>query len=171
MFIFPYWDWRDPEQREALFTRDRLGENVDGTVMGTLFGNWPIVCWQDAERLRQSNISFVPICDPTTPVNETLRRCPVDTACEKDNVNWPTYDDLESALSVKTYDASPYDQTVFGSDASFRNRMEGVTSEPGSDCDNDTMCVTVANNTVVVKIGLHIGVSTHQELLRVSFYI
>ena len=96
--------------------------------------NWPIVCWQDEEPPRQNGITFVPICDPTTPVNDTFRHCPVDTVCEKDNVNWPTYDDLESALSVKTYDASPYDQTVFGSDASFQNRLEGVITVAMTPC-------------------------------------
>ena len=170
MFTLHYWDWRDPEQREALFTWDRMGENVNGTVMGTLFENWPIVCWLDEEPLRQSGITFVPICDPTTPVNDTLRRCPVDTACEKDNINWPTYDDVESALSVETYDASPYDQRVFGSDASFRNRLEGVIAGPGSNCGNDALCFTVASISVVVRIRLHNAVSAHQELLRVSFY-
>ena len=165
MFTLHYWDWRDPEQREALFTRNHLGENVNGTVMGSLFGNWPLFCWQDVGPLILNGISPIPICDPTTPVNQTLRRCPVDTACDKDHVNWPTYDDLESALSVKVYDVPPYDQTVLGSDTSFRNRIEGVVAELGTSCGNDTMCFTVANNSVVVRIRLHNSVSVCHEVV------
>ena len=46
-FRLPYWEWSDPSQREIPFTRDRLGENVEGVVQGDLFTNWDTYCWED----------------------------------------------------------------------------------------------------------------------------
>ena len=169
MFTLHYWDWRDPEQREALYTRDRLGENVNGTVMGTLFENWQTYCWQNIVPLIQSGISPIPICDPTVPSNETLRRCPIDTLCSKESPNWPTYNDVNDVVSIQAYDALPYDLRVLGSDTSFRNRMEGTLAEPGVDCGNNTMCFVNFNVAIVVKQKLHNAVSTGYCIIIVLY--
>jgi tyrosinase len=132
-FRLPYWEWSDPSQREILFTRDRLGENVEGVVQGDLFTNWDTYCWEEMMS------SPVPICDPTVSSGETLRRCPNPTLCKMDNPNWPTTADVKDAISIDTYDAYPYNRSVKGVDTSFRNYMEGFIVDPDT-CVEDTLC-------------------------------
>ena len=139
LFRLPYWDWRDPSQREILFERDRLGANVNGSVEGDLFGeNWKTVCWVDTS----SEVNApIPICNPTIPDGQNLRRCPSDDHCDKDHPNWPSYEDVDKAVSIDSYDTSPYNRFVTDTDESFRNYMEGFITALGSECDkDDTLC-------------------------------
>ncbi|CAI8029359.1 Tyrosinase [Geodia barretti] len=134
-FRLPYWDWTQPSQRESIFTRDKLGEHLNGEVVGDLFTNWETHCWEDI-----TGKSYpIPICDPTVSSGETLRRCPCDTFCKKDNPNWPSEADVNDALAVKTYDDKPYDRYVPSRDNSFRNFMEGFVVNP-DDCGSDPLC-------------------------------
>ena len=154
-FRLPYWDWSDPSQREILFKEDRLGENVKEVntegktvrvVKGELFTDWKTFCWEDT-----SGRSFpIPICDPTVSSDEKLRRCPNDTLCKMDNPNWPSEMDVEHAVSIKTYDAKPYDRYVEGDDTSFRNFMEGFIVK--SDCGSDTLCSDPKKNNTIPAI-------------------
>ena len=158
-FRLPLWDWRDPTQKETIFQRDRLGENINGTVVGELFTDWTTVCWEDTAGMEYP----VPLCDPINSDNQTLRRCPYPNShlCDKDGSNWPTYADVEKVLSIECYDAPPYDRFIENTSSSFRNYFEGFISKPGTDCGNDTMCTVdhVKNITIVRK--LHNSVS-HQ---------
>ena len=134
-FRLPYWDWSDPDQREILFERDRLGKNVEDTtfpdlkrrvvVKGELFDNWDTYCWSNT-----SGLPFgipVSICDPTESSNETLRRCPYPDKCEKSNEDWPSKTDVEDAVAIEEYDSSPYHRCIDDKEhtMSFRNYMEG----------------------------------------------
>ena len=165
LFRLPYWDWRDPEQREILFTEKRLGENALGNVRGDIFGDlgqeWITVCWEDPSSQDQDNP--IPICNPTVPSGQRLRRCPIKSLCDKDNENWPSYDDVEKAVSIYNYDYPPYDRFVRGEDNSFRNYFEGFVAEPGSDCEDDTLCTIQKNGTsettITVSRRLHNTVS------------
>ena len=139
LFRLPYWDWRDPSQQEILFERDRLGANVNGSVEGDLFGeNWKTVCWVETSSEVKAPI---PICNPTIPDGQNLRRCPSDDHCDKNHPNWPSYEDVNKAVSINSYDTSPYNRFVTDTDESFRNYMEGFITALGSECDkDDTLC-------------------------------
>ena len=165
-FRLPYWDWRDPSQREILFKRDRLGENVDGIVVGDLFTNWKTFCWENPTGLSYP----VPLCDPTVSDNQILRRCPHPNTylCERNGTNWPTYGDVKKALSIENYDTFPYTRFVEETGTSFRNYFEGFITRRGVDCGGDTMCTVdrVKNVTVVRK--LHNSVSKkHRQVLAI----
>ena len=145
-FRLPYWEWTDPSQRVTPFQTDRLGANVRRDVNGTqvtvvegdLFdNNWETYCWEDMSKYKSH--TTIPICDPTTPSGEILRRCPRETFCDMNNRNWPSVDDVKHALSIDTYDASPYNRTVKGTNTSFRNYMEGFIVDPDN-CGTDDMC-------------------------------
>ena len=152
LFRLPYWDWRDPAQREILFTWNRLGANIGGEVFGELFGaNWPTFCWEDFSGKEPP----LPICDPTIPSGQSLRRCPFALLCGKDNKYWPGYEDVAGSLSIKHYDTSPYDSFVVDTDRSFRNYLEGFITRPGSDCGNDTMCSANYLRGVTVRRVIH----------------
>ena len=151
-FRLPYWDWSDPSQREILFTRDRLGENVNGLVVGDLFNNWNTYCWKDTSGMKYP----IPICDPTVPSGENLRRCPHNELCKMNNSNWPSTSDVKHAVSIKTYDSSPYNRYVRGTDTSFRNYMEGFVVKNGG-CGSDTFC-SPGNPSITRK--LHNTVNT-----------
>jgi hypothetical protein len=161
-FRVPYWDWRDPLQRDVPFQRKRLGENIDGNVEGDLFDDdkWKIRCWEDIEDPDPP----LPICNPVQPSSENLRRCPNATLCDKSNENWPSYVDVATAVGIDTYDTSPYDRFIEDTNNSYRNYMEGFIVKPGEDCGDNTMCtvdsmrgVTVSrknHNTVHIILGI-----------------
>ena len=156
-FRLPFWDWRDPSQREILFRKDRLGDNVNGTVVGELFDDWKTFCWENT-----AGLGFpIPICNPIVSDNQTLRRCPEPNSylCKKNGGNWPTYEDAEKALSIDIYDASPYNRFVEDTGGSFRNYLEGFVTRPGNDCGSDTMCTVDRVKNVTVSRKLHNSVS------------
>ena len=166
-FRLPYWDWTDKDQREILFTRDRLGENINGTVSGEIFANWSTVCWENT-----AGKTFpIAICNPDIPTNQSLRRCPNPTLCQKTNINWPSDEDVDDALSIKNYDASPYDRFVKETNSSYRNFMEGFIIEDGSDCGSDTMCTTDETRGVIVRRKLHNSVSQLSNVHQASNYV
>ena len=153
-FRLPYWDWSQLSQREILFKKDTLGENVDQgsrvVVEGDLFDNgWDTFCWKDIS----GETGTIPICDPTESSNEVLRRCPNATLCEKDNDQWPSADDIEEAVSISAYDAYPYDRCVTEKDASFRNYMEGFIAKDS--CADDSMCSETQCTNPYVSRKLH----------------
>ena len=105
------------------------------TVNGDLFDNgWDTFCWENIS----GATSTIPICDPTVSSNEVLRRCPNATLCEKDNDQWPSADDIDEAVSISAYDASPYDRCVTEKETSFRNYLEGFIAKDS--CADDIMC-------------------------------
>ena len=168
-FRLYYWDWREPAQREEIFTMDKLGKNsADGTVTGSLFVNWMPKCW----RSMPSNA----ICDPDEVNVRAIRRCPnsastTNSVCRSKNPLWPSYDDVTAALDIKTYDVSPFDKFVTGvvtgdkSGTSFRNYVEGFipTVKPTSAevCDCSDFCTKKIKNGVhyCVERTLHNSVS------------
>ena len=156
-FRLPVWDWRNPALRDILFRQDRLGENVNGEVVGDLFTNWQTFCWADNNGLPYP----VPICDPTIPSNQSLRRCPSPNSylCDKNGQNWPTYEDSYKALSIETYDAAPYTRFVEGRRSSFRNFYEGFVVMPELNCRGDTMCLVDMVKNVTIHRKLHNAVS------------
>ena len=154
-FRLPYWDWSDESQREILFSKDRLGENVKRVntkgkmvteVEGDLFTDWETYCWEDimgrnitGRNITGRNITGypfpIPICNPIFSSNENLRRCPREEFCKKSHKFWPNKTDVDTAVSIKSYDASPYDRCIEGETSSFRNYMEGFILE--DKCDED----------------------------------
>ena len=166
LFRLPYWDWTDPSQREILFERDRLGANVNGNVEGDLFGDWNTVCWEDTTNKRYP----IAICNPIRPSNQNLRRCPSDDHCDKDHPNWPTSEDVNTAVSMDTYDTSPYNRFV--TDESFRNYMEGFITSRGSECGDDTLCSTHMYNSedFIVTRKLHNTVSGSISITHIPRY-
>ena len=164
-FRVPYWDWRDPLQRDVPFQRKRLGENIDGNVEGDLFDDdkWKIRCWEDIEDPDPP----LPICNPVQPSSENLRRCPNATLCDKSNENWPSYVDVATAVGIDTYDTSPYDRFIEDTNNSYRNYMEGFIVKPGEDCGDNTMCTADSMRGVTVSRKNHNTVS----LLLYSFCV
>ena len=142
-FRLPYWDWRDDTQRDVLFKYDRLGENENGTVNGRIFPNWKTACWNDT-----SDVVFpVNICNPNIPTDD-LRRCPKPELCEPRNTYWPSYDDVDTALSIRDYDAPPFDSFV-KDNSSFRNFFEGFVVS--SECERgDTMCTDTSGTPLTL---------------------
>ena len=159
MFRLSYWDWTNEDQREILFEEDKLGKNIDGIVTGDIFENWTTICWED---ISKQNFPIA-ICNPDKPTNQSLRRCPNPTLCQKTNINWPSDEDVKDAISIKKYDDSPYNRFVKGTDRSYRNFMEGFIiediSESVPDCGVDTMCDTDENRSVIVRRKIHNSVS------------
>ena len=162
-FRFHFWDWRDPSQRDILFRRDRLGKNIAGQVVGDLFENWEMFCWEDTNGLPYP----LPICDPMAPSNQTLHRCPPPNShlCDKNSPNWPTYEDVEELLSIEGYDAAPFDRFVEETSGSFRNYLEGFVTRPGMECGGNTMCGVDRVRNVTIYRKLHNSVSEHSSML------
>ena len=79
LFRFHYWNWLDPEQRDVPFKTDRLGENIDGKVVGDLVSNWSLVCWCDTS----GEVAPLKICNPNKPSDLKWLRCPNTTNCQK----------------------------------------------------------------------------------------
>ena len=147
LFRFRFWNWLDPEQRYVPFHRDRLGDNIDGRVVGDLVGDWSFVCWEDKHNSSD-------ICNPIQPSNSKWLRCPNATMCQKYNAVWPDYTDYYKALSIRRYDVSPYNDQVRCTDESFRSYMEGFVTLDGSECYDDPMC-TVNDGNSVSTLKLH----------------
>ena len=164
-FRVPYWDWRIPTQRDVPFHRDRLGESIDGEVVGDLFdgGDWKLKCWEDIGEKPFP----LPICNPNVASSEKLQRCPNETLCNKSNEKWPSHDEVAEAILIDMYDTSPYNRFVTDTDYSYRNLMEGFVITPGSDCGDDTMC------TVDDRMGVTISRRNHNtvSLLLYSCYV
>lgn len=157
LFRLPYWDWRDPTQREILFKRNRLGENINGDVVGRLFGeNWPTVCWEDIT----GKEAPLPICDPTIPSGQNLRRCPISLLCKQDSEYWPSYEDILEVISIEQYDTAPYNRFITDTVKSFRNYFEGFITKSGLDCGDNTMCTADPLRNVTVLRIIHNIVSS-----------
>ena len=144
-FRLPYWDWRDPSQREILFKKERLGESVDGVVIGDLFTNWTTSCWEDTKGIEYP----IPICNPTISSNQVLRRCPNPKLCIKDNPNWPSASDVNEAINIEDYDAIAFDRYVNQSKKpSFRNFMEGFVVKSDGCEEDDTLCTPAKSSSM-----------------------
>ena len=151
LFRFHYWNWLDPEQRDVPFKTDRLGENIDGRAVGDLVSNWSVICWSD-----NRNETFpLPICNPNQPSDTKLLRCPNATYCQKHNAVWPNYTDYHKAVSIKSYDVSPYDATIQCTDKSFRSYMEGFLNKHGADCGGNPMCIVYGEKNIIMILKLH----------------
>ena len=124
---------------------------MDNTVDGDLFDTWKTRCWKDPK-----DNSFRNICNPMIDTY-TLRRCPNYTLCMKDNPNWPSEEDVDEAVSIPCYDASPYNRSVKDRMASFRNFMEGFVAQERVCKPNDSMCDTNEGESITRK--LHNSVS------------
>ena len=133
-----YWDWTNTFLLSELFTRDRLGENVNGIVTGDLFSDdkWPQVC-----------ITPIDICNTSEYEQNSegnlleLRRCPIDNETRQsvcDSAPWPTLSDVRRALNMETFDASPYNTSAENALCNFLegNRLSVSISE----CRADDLC-------------------------------
>ena len=161
-FRLPYWDWSDPDQREILFKRDRLGENMEDTsnpnsrprvVMGDLFdNNWITYCWNDPSTITTFPVS---ICDPTELSNQALRRCPYPDKCERSNEDWPSKTDVEKAVAIEKYDSSPYHRCINDKE----HTMEGFLAIKECTAGN-TLCSSDKCPGLPITRKLHNTVST-----------
>ena len=132
-FTVRYWDWTVPENRDALFKRDRLGESGDdGRVTGDLMSEWFIVCaFTTGQAL---NIS---VCNPTiTPADRNVYRCGEADNCF--HSGWPDQANVERSLrDFDNYRTSTDPQIANKHDKmSFSNHMEGFANDDNPDCDN-----------------------------------
>ena len=161
-FRIPYWDWRKEKQNEknSPFRSNRLGESKtseDGLpkVSGTIFNNWPTVCWFESNGL----------CNPTVPTKQ-LQRCPLNS-CTSDNPLWPSDKEVQRVLALNEYDSSPYSKLSRGS---FRNQLEGFDPLSQDDlqvCRDNKLCMcgdgdfncTEGNNETPILRLLHNSVS------------
>ena len=140
MFRFPYWDWRIEMQNsfiginsDELLSESRLGAtaNVDGfpRVVGDLVeGGWDTICW-----LQRGTI-----CDPRESTGP-LQRCPFTGTdpCSSSNPDWPTVEDVKSALSIEIFDAPPYN--LMSADG-FRNFVDANVTQDVDACRKNRMC-------------------------------
>ena len=186
-FRLYYWDWRETAQREEIFDTKKLGQNsADGTVTGFLFdeSNWIPKCWYDNNIIMKNEMN---ICDPDKEHENahSIRRCPNDDStpniCRSKNPLWPSYDDVNAALDIKTYDASSFDKFVTGivtgdrTGTSFRNYVEGFipTVKPTSTetCDCSDYCAEKEKKGVhyCVERTLHNSVSL--TIIIYTFYL
>jgi hypothetical protein len=144
-FRIPYWDWRKEMQTEANspFQLERLGKTMNSNdddlpvvQGGEIFpSSWNTVCW---EKVNSSGN----ICDPQTETGP-LQRCPflTDEPCSSDNPLWPSDKDIQTALSLKSYDTSPFNEK---SHDSFRNILEGfkpLSNDSIQTCRDDKLCL------------------------------
>ena len=172
-FRLPYWDWSDESQREILFSKDRLGENVKKNingkmvtkVEGDLFTDWKTYCWENI-----TGYPFpIPICNPIISSNETLRRCPREEFCKKSHKFWPNKTDVDTAVSIKSYDASPYDRCIEGETSSFRNYMEGFILEDKCDEDDQKEKLCNKKEEKFFTRKLHNTVSNNYYVMYIHF--
>ena len=144
-FRIPYWDWRQEMQTDANspFQLDRLGETMNINNMPIVQGgenfpsSWNTVCWNQNQN----------ICDPRTKTGQ-LRRCPfTDEPCSSRNPLWPSDKDVQKALSLKSYDTSPFRNISINS---FRNLLEGfqqLSSDSIQSCRDDKLCSCSVDRT------------------------
>ena len=149
-FRIPYWDWRKELQTDgnSPFQRDRLGETVNVNGLPQVHGgevfpsNWQTICWD------KSNDKSHAICNPQVLTGQ-LQRCPLtDGTCNSGNPLWPSDDDVQTALSIESYDTSPFSEKSCNS---FRNWLEGFNPLPNDSstvlsCKNDTLCLCATGN-------------------------
>lgn len=142
-FRLHYWDWRRERQTDqnSPFKRDRLGtteiDNGSPVVRGDVIGDsWHTVCWDTSTNDKSR---AAPLCNPTMNNAMRLQRCPVTqngmSPCAANNQNWPTENDVNTALKKNIYDASPFNKTA--SDG-FRNFLEGF--QVVDDCGGNEFC-------------------------------
>jgi tyrosinase len=123
----PYWDWTDVESTNSVFLDDFMGGNGDpsqrNAVTGGAFrkGNWVINIFD-----QRANYPY-----PITYLIRSFGTIPNQSAL-------PTFSDVSTALSINTYDASPYNSTV-NPGISFRNSLEGWRSCTGEMCQDSLM--------------------------------
>ena len=156
-FTVHYWDWRDPNERNSLFTRVRLGEHRMDTaeVEGPLFDGWQTVCWYNGS----GNVTHPEpehrICDPNVTTGP-VQRCPNERTCEPNYEGWPSYEDVQNAVDKQDYDLPNYNKysPAEGSREGFRGFMEGF--QVIDECDRSTilgrdLCTNVNIEGVGIK--------------------
>ena len=132
----PYWDWTDASSTAAVFADDFMGGSGDPSnryaVMTGPFrkSEWN-VSFTDADDV---DSIFVDIDTDPNPVPYLTRAIGVNPA-------WPTLlptaQDVQTTLSISTFDAAPWDPSV-DSTKSFRNSLEGWRGKSGVFCDPET---------------------------------
>ena len=149
-FRIPYWDWRKEMQTDtnSPFQLDRLGKtmNINGLPLvqgGEIFpSSWNTICW---EKTPPEDKSY-DICNPRIQTGQ-LQRCPfTDEPCSSHNPLWPSDKDVQTVLSIKSYDTSPFSQK---SRNSFRNQLEGfkpLSNGSIQSCRNDKLCLCSTGN-------------------------
>ena len=147
-FRIPYWDWRKEMQTDSNspFQRDRLGETVNINGLPQVHGgevfpsNWQTICWDKSENKSHT------ICNPQVPTGQ-LQRCPLsEDSCNSGNPLWPTDKDIQTALSLKSYDTSPFKEASMDS---FRNQLEGfkpLFNDSVQFCREDKLCLCTKGN-------------------------
>ena len=142
-FRIPYWDWRKEKQTDdnSPFKSNHLGETLDdigspkvhGDLYNELLNSWNTICWQDHQTYE--------ICNPQNQTGQ-LQRCPMgEDSCNSTNKLWPSDKVVQTALSLRAYDTSPFNRIA--TEESFRNRLEGFMPLPNSDlqaCQDNELC-------------------------------
>ena len=122
-FTVHYWDWRNPDQRESLFTSDRLGahaHNNNRIAEEHMFSRWQTVCWYGGST-NAENTEPSGICNPNV-FTGPLQRCPDARTCAADYEGWPSFADVQTAVGMQDYDHANYNKY---SPRGFRGFMEG----------------------------------------------
>ena len=147
-FRLPYWDWRHSLQSEnnSPFKESRLGTSSDDSsiVRGDLFQSWNTTCWPKPSEIQETSGQPARICNPNV-LTRKLQRCPSTNSslmpCSPNNPDWPTIRNVNDALGMSTFDASPYDKMARG----FRNYLEGFVPVSSTSCNNDNFCNRMEN--------------------------
>ena len=139
-FKLSYWNWLDPDDRDILYSEDKLGSrNNNGYVISDTYGgsNWQPVCLYP-----ESNPMFTSICNPTNPsaykdnTNDYTRlQRPLDK-----NYNWPAKPETAEAIqNLNEYRLSAAG-SVFNkyNRQSFSNYLEGW--DPQTSCGQQMFC-------------------------------
>lgn len=146
-----YWDWTDAASTSTVFLDDFMGGNGDPTQHYTLMtgpfrkSNWTL------------NVFDQPGAYPY-PIPYLIR----SIATIPNETTLPTAAQVTEALSISTYDASPYDATV-NPLSSFRNYLEGWRGCTGEMCQDSVMNPTCTSpsemhNRVHLYVGGQVGI-------------
>ena len=163
-FRAPYWDWRREIQLgsgisgEELFTESHLGYTKFTNGYPVVYGqyeDWETVCW----------LMVGQICDPRQPTGP-LQRCPFPDRCTSRNPDWPTMQDVNTALEFETFDSPPWN--LISRDG-VRSYIDFEVNTEFEACREDRMCLCLSvitgqgdpNCTVVDEFTLALTAKLH----------
>ena len=112
----------------------RFGATVNVTGFPRVIGNitskgWDSICWN----------TYTTICDPNISTGP-LQRCPFTglDPCNSDNPDWPTLQDINTALDIDEYDSPPYNLL---STTGYRSFVDFKVDLDYERCRSDRMCL------------------------------
>ena len=122
-FTVPYWDWTENEERCEICTKDLLGVTAeDGTVRGTFFNDWHIICTAN------QTANLTKMCDPGIRKRGLKRRTKQqrkNKTKQGDIMTFPTKSEVNFTLRFEAFDAPLFNKET---SCNFRNTLEGYVN-------------------------------------------